>query len=258
MTDYASRKFILIADDQAFIRSLLVSMLRELGYRTFDASDGTQAMQLLARRPHAAILDHRMAGQTGLEILQAVRCGNTKAARDLPVLLLTGHADEHIVQAAGELDVSALLTKPVSKAQMKARLDSATKARIDLKSAGSYANVDVEPAECAASPRSTSNAWILRETMTPRDAPFVTAAQLAQRKGAQAHTKQGTDIHYSRLKPGMILAQDLVSAGGKLLLAAGYEIDNDMAKRLARVCEDNPNMTFLSVAPSKRKNGHAR
>jgi CheY-like chemotaxis protein len=258
MTSFETRKMIVVADDQAFIRSLLVSMLRELGYRTLDAADGTQAMQQLAQRPYAAILDHRMAGQTGLEILRAIRCGRTRSARELPVLLITGHADEQIVRVAGELDVSALLTKPISKAQLRARLDAAAKTPIVLKARKVYAAVDTEPAECEAPARQTSSAWILKDTIAPREAAFVTAGELARRAGVSGRALFGGETHYSRLQAGMVLSKDLYTSGGKLLLAAGSEISESMAKRLTKVCEDNPEMTYLSIAPTHRRTRPSR
>jgi len=253
MTSFETRKMIVVADDQAFIRSLLVSMLRELGYRTLDAADGTQAMQQLAHRPYAAILDHRMAGQTGLEILRAIRCGRTSSARDLPVLLITGHADEHIVRVAGDLDVSALLSKPISKAQLRARLDAVAIMPISLKAQKVYAAIDLEPAECGAPARQTSSAWILKDSIAPREAPFVTAAELARRIGAPGRTLVGDDTHYSRLQAGMVLSKDLYTSSGKLLLAAGSEISETMAKRLTKICEGNPEMTYLSIVPTHRR-----
>jgi len=254
MSKIIANKPILIADDQAFLRSLLVSMLRTLGHRTQEAADGVQALQQLSIRLHAAILDHRMAGHTGLEVLQAIRCGQTRAQRDLPVILVTGHADEHIVRVAGQLDVSALLSKPISSAQLQARLDAIEKTAIQLKPESFYAAVNVDPAECEAAARQSSSAWVLGNGLPPGEAPFVTAAQLAQRKSAQRGTTMlGGDIHYSRLRPGMVLTRDLHTANGKLLLAAGTEINQAMAKRLLEICEHNPNMTFLSVAPAKRK-----
>ena len=184
MSNSKEHSVILVADDQAFIRSLLVSMLRDLDYKALEASDGRHAMQQLARRPLAAILDHRMANLTGLEILQAVRCGQTAVPRDLPILLLTGHADEHIVKIAGELAVSALLTKPISKAQLRARLDIATRQTTELKPPQSYAAVDVIRAENSSAPRNTSNAWILKNTIFPREAPFVPAAESVRSAGS--------------------------------------------------------------------------
>jgi CheY-like chemotaxis protein len=248
MSNSREHRVILIADDQAFIRSLLVSMLRGLGYGTLEATDGDHAMQQLARRPYAAILDHRMAGVTGLGILQAVRCGQTVLSRDLPVLMLTGHADEYVVRVAGELDVSALLTKPVSKAQLRARLDTATKRVSELKPPKSYAAVEVIPAEGSAAARHTSNAWILKNTILPQPATFVAAAKTARRAG----TYRGDETHYSRIRPGMVLSKDLFSGGQRLLLAAGTELTEDTIKRLTGICEENPELTYLNVVPAEK------
>jgi len=252
MSSCEARKLILVADDQAFIRSLLVSMLRELGYRTQESTDGDQTVQQLVLRPDAVILDQRMAGWTGLEILQQIRCGATPRPRDLPVLMLTGHADENIVRIAGELDVTALLSKPVSKAQLKARLDSALKAAPPLKPPSDYARVSVVEAECAAAPRRTSNAWILKDAVFPRKPSYVSAADMARRAGATARPAPEGNLHYSRIRPGMSLACDLYSDGGRLIVAAGLELSEEMVKRLAAICAENPDLRYLSVRPPKK------
>ncbi len=249
MTNVKEPKAILVADDQAFIRSLLVSMLRDLGYRPLEAADGYSAMQQLALRPQAIILDHRMAGFTGLEILQAIRCGHTELMRGLPVLMLTGHADEDIVRAAGELDVSALLTKPVSKVQMRQRLETAMKRPVRLKPAAVYNKTNVQPAEATAAPRTTSNAWILRDTIVPRGEAFTSKKKAAPAKPSGS---AGEEIHVSRMEPGMVVSKDLVSAGGRLLLAAGTELTEKSIKRLSRLCEDNPDLRYLNVQPARK------
>jgi CheY-like chemotaxis protein len=249
MSNSKQHNAILIADDQAFIRSLLVSMLRDLGYKPVEAIDGHQAMQQLVLRPRALILDHRMAGLTGLEILRAVRCGHTGLARSLPVLMLTGHADEHIVRVAGELDVSALLTKPVSKAQLRQRLDSALKRSPCLKAPALYDAVEVLPAECGAQPRTTSNAWILRDTIFPSGVPFTPQPRVAK---AKRRGSPGDEMHYSRIEPGMVVSQDVYSDGGRLLLAAGTELTEKAIERLSKLCEDSPKLRYLNVQPARK------
>jgi DNA-binding response OmpR family regulator len=189
-----------------------------------------------------------MAGVTGLGILQAVRCGQTALSRDLPILMLTGHADEYIVRVAGELDVSALLTKPVSKVQLRARLDAATKRAVELKPPQSYAAVEVRPAEGGAAARHTSNAWILKNTILPQSAPCAAAAKTTRRAG----TYRGDETHYSRIRPGMVLTKDLFNGGQRLLLAAGTELTADTIKRLTGICEGNPELTYLSVIPAEK------
>ena len=249
MSNAKQHNVILIADDQAFIRSLLVSMLRDLGYKPVEAIDGHQAMQQLVLRPRALILDHRMAGLTGLEILRALRSGHTGLMRGLPVLMLTGHADEQIVRIAGELDVSALLTKPVSKAQLRKRLDNALTRSQRLKTPAEYDAVDVLPAECEAAPRTTSNAWVLRDTVIPREAPFAAHGQPAKPKSGGP---TGAEVHYSRIEPGMVVSKDIRSAGGRLLLAAGTALTEKAVQRLSKLCEDNPNLRYLNVQPPRK------
>lgn len=252
MSTSEAPKLILVADDQAFIRSLLVSMLRELDYRTVDAPEGRQALQQLVLRPDMVILDHRMAGLTGLEILQEIRCGRTGQRRDLPVLLLTGHADEDIVRIAGELDVSAFLSKPVSKTQMKARLEMVSRSVVALKSPQSYACVEVPRAEHAPAPRTTGNAWILKEEIFPPKAPYVSAKEMARRASAAARTGRERETHYSHVKPGMMLTEDLYSGSGRLIIAAGLPLSEDMVKRLAGLCEANPALRYLNVTEPKK------
>lgn len=250
-------KLILVADDQGFIRSLLVSMLRELGYRTLDVPDGQQAMQQLAVRPDMVILDHRMAGYTGLEILQAVRSGRTGQPRDLPVLLLTGHADEEIVRIAGDLDVAAFLSKPVSKTQLKTRLEMVARNAPVLKPAEDYAAVDVNRAEYVPAARTSSNAWILKEEIFPPKAAYVSAADMARRASAAARAAQEGETHYSRIRAGMILKDNLYSASGRLIVAAGLELSEDMVKRLTGICEANPALHYLNVAEPKKAKAKA-
>lgn len=247
MINAREHKVVLIADDQAFIRSLLVSMLRDLGYKPLEAVDGHQAMQQLGLKPDAVILDHRMAGLTGLEILQAVRGGRTTLMRDLPVLMLTGHADEHIVRVAGELDVSALLTKPVSKEQLRGRLNNAMTRSLRLKPPADYRSMEVLPAECRAPQRPTSNAWVLREAHVPRGAAFA-----SQKKRKPAGGPFGEEIHFARMEPGMVVAKDVYSGGGRLLLAAGTELTEKSIKRIAKLSEDNKDLRYLHVLPAQK------
>ncbi len=114
MSNAKALKSVLVADDQAFVRNLMVRMLNDLGYATQTASNGNEAMMALDFVTGALILDHQMDGMTGLEILHAVRTGETALERDFPILMLTGHAESDLVMRASALDVSGFLYKPVS------------------------------------------------------------------------------------------------------------------------------------------------
>jgi PAS domain S-box-containing protein len=65
---------VLVVDDDAGARELMVASLQSLGIAALAASDGEQALQLLERhRPDAMILDLVMPGMNGFDLLHEVR-----------------------------------------------------------------------------------------------------------------------------------------------------------------------------------------
>ena len=65
---------ILIADGDAPMRDELAALFERAGFRTTQASNGHEALELLrVERPAAAILDPALAGVTGYEICRALR-----------------------------------------------------------------------------------------------------------------------------------------------------------------------------------------
>ena len=106
---------VLVVDDDAMVREVLVGEMTELGYRVSEACDGLEA---LARIDDGAtvdllISDFAMPGMNGLTLIQEAR----RRRPDLRVLLLTGYADTS-VQLAPEVGRTALLRKPVSCATL--------------------------------------------------------------------------------------------------------------------------------------------
>jgi DNA-binding response OmpR family regulator len=81
---------ILIVDDDAEMRALLVEVLRQGGYLVEEAANGAEALVCLRNRSFAAILiDKNLPGLAGLHLLPSLRaiCWNT------PVILMTTLAD---------------------------------------------------------------------------------------------------------------------------------------------------------------------
>jgi hypothetical protein len=112
--------------------------------------------------------------------------------------------------------------------------------------------VDVNRAEYVPAPRTTSNAWILKEELFPPKAPYVSAADMQRRANAAVRAAQEGETHYSRVRAGMILKDNLYSSSGRLIVAAGLELSEDMVKRLVGICEANPNLHYLNVAEAKK------
>lgn len=103
----ASPATILLVDDDPAVREVTAAMLEDLGYDVVEAESGDQALELLVRGNHVDLLmaDFAMPGMTGADL--------TKAAAErrpgLPVLLVTGYADERAIAAVGE---ERLVLKP--------------------------------------------------------------------------------------------------------------------------------------------------
>lgn len=100
---------VLIVDDDAAMRGLLVDVLRSAGYTTVEANDGRQAVERIRlSRPALAFVDLSMPRVTGVEVMRESR----KYAPGLPVVLMTGYATQVAVEALGEEKPYAILSKP--------------------------------------------------------------------------------------------------------------------------------------------------
>jgi two-component system, response regulator PdtaR len=69
---------VLVVEDEAMMRTKLAEELEDAGYLVVEASDGTEAVEILTRRPDVKIVisDVRMPGPIdGVELCRRVRSG---------------------------------------------------------------------------------------------------------------------------------------------------------------------------------------
>ncbi|EGV28143.1 integral membrane sensor hybrid histidine kinase [Thiorhodococcus drewsii AZ1] len=102
---------LLLAEDEPAIRTALTRFLREAGFQLDECADGHAALALLESRsqPYAAlVLDHRMPGIQGLDILARLRASDPHT----PVVILTGDDRASLQAAIRQLDAQ-LLVKPI-------------------------------------------------------------------------------------------------------------------------------------------------
>jgi PAS domain S-box-containing protein len=115
------REAILVVEDDALVRSYVITQLRSLGYATEAASDATSALQLIdsGRRFDLLFTDVIMpGGMNGRQLAEAVR-----ARRPSIRVLYTSGYTENVVVHQGRLDPSvALLTKPYRKVDLARRI----------------------------------------------------------------------------------------------------------------------------------------
>ncbi|MGH6847041.1 MAG: sigma-54-dependent transcriptional regulator [Methylocella sp.] len=104
---------ILIVDDDAPLREGLAETLTDLGHRPIAAPNGRIALDVAAReRVDAVLLDLRMPGMDGLEILRRLRAGPAGAP---PVAVLTAYASADNTIEAMRLGAFDHLTKPIGR-----------------------------------------------------------------------------------------------------------------------------------------------
>ena len=103
---------VIIADDDPLLRMDLRITLEELGHRVVgEAEDGRQAVVLArALRPDLLIMDVMMPQMDGLAAARVVRQEELA-----PVMLLTGYAQQEMIESADAAGVFAYLRKPFRK-----------------------------------------------------------------------------------------------------------------------------------------------
>jgi DNA-binding response OmpR family regulator len=102
---------ILFAEDDIPFQTLIADQLQQEGYAVTTASDGAEAVELLnAQGFDLALLDIRMPGKDGLEVLQVIRARSPWTR----VLMLTGVDDFSVALDAMKLGANDYITKPFS------------------------------------------------------------------------------------------------------------------------------------------------
>ncbi|WP_211749745.1 response regulator transcription factor [Paenibacillus sp. Marseille-Q4541] len=109
---------VLIVDDEPTIREGLKTIINweEQGYKVLDtASNGREAIDKHHQlNPHLTILDIRMPGLNGLEVIEHLRREGKKGQ----FLILSGHADFDYAKKAISYGVGGYLLKPVDEEEM--------------------------------------------------------------------------------------------------------------------------------------------
>ena len=116
-----SRPRILLAEDEADEREAIAAAL-EADYEVATVADGESALaSARLGSPDVVVLDLRLPGLDGLSVLEAVR--NDAATAELPVILLSGHADDATRVRALDLGAADFVQKPTSLGELRARIE---------------------------------------------------------------------------------------------------------------------------------------
>ncbi len=114
----AAEAHILVVEDDAEMRVLMVRVLRQNGYRVTGVRDGREMWETLN---HAAVdlilLDVMLPGTSGLDLTRALR-GKTQ----VPIIMVTARGDEADRVLGLELGADDYIAKPFSRPELLARI----------------------------------------------------------------------------------------------------------------------------------------
>jgi signal transduction histidine kinase/CheY-like chemotaxis protein len=98
---------ILVVEDDADVRRVIVECLGLIGYTVSEAPNGTEGLAAIATsKPDLLVVDYAMPDMTGAEVISKARA----MVGDLPVILATGYADMAAVERL--VGRPAILRKP--------------------------------------------------------------------------------------------------------------------------------------------------
>jgi adenylate cyclase len=122
---------VLVADDSAVNRKLLVQLLGRLGLQSMEVEDGAAALALLHAEGPAGIdvvlLDVVMPELDGFETLAAIKADQT--LRDLPVIMVSGVDELDSVVRCIEMGATDYLSKPLNPQILGARINASLAAK---------------------------------------------------------------------------------------------------------------------------------
>ncbi|MGV3605672.1 MAG: diguanylate cyclase [Planctomycetaceae bacterium] len=139
MTD--SLGHVLLVDDDLAIVRLLRKWLEGAGYRVSEASNGSDALNLIEKEcPQYLISDWEMPYMDGLELCRLVR--QRESTNYVFTILLTGRAFPNDIIAGLDAGADEFIKKPVDRAEILARLRSGSRVIALEKRLHQIANID--------------------------------------------------------------------------------------------------------------------
>lgn len=116
------RRKLLIADDDAILRSILVSRFQEMGIDVLEAVDGEQALQIIhSEAPDVAIIDGLMPKLGGLELLAALQANMEHSTR-IKVLMLSSKSRRNDIANGIKSGADDYMAKPFSLLELELRV----------------------------------------------------------------------------------------------------------------------------------------
>jgi two-component system alkaline phosphatase synthesis response regulator PhoP len=126
--DAASRRRVLVVDDEPAMRLLCRVNLPLAGFDVVEAVDGASALELLRSQPFdVVLLDVMMPGVNGFVVAEQLRADGAAT----PVVFLSARADHDDIRRGLELGAVDYVTKPFDPVAIGERLHAVVSAVAD-------------------------------------------------------------------------------------------------------------------------------
>jgi two-component system, chemotaxis family, chemotaxis protein CheY len=116
-------EFIVVAEDSAPNRNILVHLLKRIGYKVLDFDNGKKAWEGLQanldKNIVAVLSDIMMPEMSGIELLRHIR--NHDKVKDIPVVLITAVTEKEYIAESKELKVNGYILKPVTADRIRTK-----------------------------------------------------------------------------------------------------------------------------------------
>lgn len=167
---------ILIVDDDASSRALLMRMLSSAGYNCRETDNALDGLKLIrTEKPDVLLLDFKMPEMDGTEMLRQLRSDPNPDVAQLPVVMLTGHGESEV--ECLEAGADDFVIKPVKIEVLRARIDAQLRVhwlRLQLQ----QQNKDLEEWR-RAHERDLAAARATQQSLIPQKTPQLTGWEIA-------------------------------------------------------------------------------
>lgn len=117
-------KKILVVDDEAFMRSVLAGILKQMGCKYVqEARNGNDALKLLEERDFDVVFcDWEMPGMSGIELYEKIR--TDEKFQQVHFVMVTGNSSSVKVREAIAQGIKEYIVKPFNQQIIKKKLET--------------------------------------------------------------------------------------------------------------------------------------
>ena len=119
-----TEEYVVVAEDSPPNRTILVLLLKKLGYKVLECEDGEIAWTMMQKNKDknivAVISDMMMPNMDGMELLRRVR--GTEGLEKLPFIFVTAISEKDYIYEAKSLKANGYILKPVTYSRVTQKL----------------------------------------------------------------------------------------------------------------------------------------